>query len=45
MGGFFGLEEHGTTWGREVLAGLTTFFSMAYIIIVAPNILSQSGIE
>ena len=45
MGGFFGLEEHGTTWGREVTAGLTTFFSMAYIIIVAPNILSQSGIE
>ena len=45
MGDFFRLKEHGTTWGREVIAGLTTFFSMAYIIIVAPNILSQSGIE
>ena len=45
MGDIFRLEEHGTTWGREVTAGLTTFFSMAYIIIVAPNILSQSGIE
>ena len=45
MGDFFRLEEHGTTRGREVIAGLTTFFSMAYIIIVAPNILSQSGIE
>ncbi|TQS77540.1 MAG: guanine permease [Methanomassiliicoccales archaeon Mx-03] len=44
MGDIFRLEEHGTTWGREVTAGLTTFFSMAYIIIVAPNILSQSGI-
>ena len=45
MGDIFRLEEHGTTWGREVTAGLTTFFSMAYIIIVAPNILSLSGIE
>lgn len=45
MGDIFRLEEHGTSWGREVTAGLTTFFSMAYIIIVAPNILSQSGIE
>lgn len=45
MGDFFRLEEHGTTRGREVIAGLTTFFSMAYIIIVAPSILSQSGIE
>ena len=45
MGDIFRLEEHGTTWGREVTAGLTTFFSMAYIIIIAPNILSQSGIE
>ncbi|QHK18446.1 NCS2 family permease [Methanomassiliicoccaceae archaeon DOK] len=45
MGDIFRLEAHGTTWGREVTAGLTTFFSMAYIIIVAPNILSQSGIE
>ena len=45
MGDFFRLKEHGTTWGREVIAGLTTFFSMAYIIIVAPSILSQSGME
>ena len=45
MGDFFRLKEHGTTWSREVLAGLTTFFSMAYIIIVAPSILSQSGME
>ena len=45
MGDFFRLKEHGTTRGREVIAGLTTFFSMAYIIIVAPSILSQSGME
>lgn len=45
MGDFFHLKENGTTPGREVVAGLTTFFSMAYIIIVAPSILSGSGIE
>lgn len=45
MGDFFHLKENGTTPGREAVAGLTTFFSMAYIIIVAPSILSGSGIE
>lgn len=45
MGDFFRLKENGTTCGREVVAGLTTFFSMAYIIIVAPSILSGSGME
>ncbi len=45
MGDFFKLKEYGTTWSREAIAGITTFFSMAYIIIVAPNILSQSGME
>lgn len=45
MGDYFRLGENGTTLGRETIAGLTTFFSMAYIIIVAPSILSQSGME
>ncbi len=42
---FFKLKESGTTVGREVIAGLTTFFAMAYIIAVNPSILSQSGME
>ncbi len=42
---FFKLKENGTTFGTEVIAGLTTFFAMAYIIIVNPGLLSQAGME
>ena len=42
---FFRLKENKTTIGTEIIAGLTTFFAMAYIIIVNPNMLSQSGME
>ncbi len=42
---FFKLKENGTTVSTEILAGLTTFFAMAYIIVVNPGILSQSGME
>ncbi len=42
---FFKLKENGTTVSTEIIAGLTTFFAMAYIIIVNPSILSQSGME
>lgn len=41
---YFGLEYHGTTIRREVTAGLTTFVTMAYIIIVNPKILEAAGI-
>lgn len=41
----FKLKQNGTTVGREVVAGLTTFFAMAYIIAVNPTLLSQSGME
>ena len=41
----FKLKQNGTTAGREVIAGLTTFFAMAYIIAVNPSILSQAGME
>jgi AGZA family xanthine/uracil permease-like MFS transporter len=41
---YFGLREHGTTVGTEVLAGLTTFMVMAYIIFVNPAILSFAGV-
>ncbi|EFA22834.1 NCS2 family permease [Bifidobacterium gallicum] len=40
---FFHLKENGTTVPREVMAGLTTFFAMAYIIVVNPQILTQTG--
>ena len=37
---FFGLSRHGTNVRRELLAGLTTFLTMAYIIFVQPAVLS-----
>ena len=42
---FFKLKENGTTVSREIIAGLTTFFAMAYIIVVNPGVLSASGME
>jgi AGZA family xanthine/uracil permease-like MFS transporter len=39
----FGFAAHETTWRTEILAGLTTFITMAYIIFVNPAILSQTG--
>jgi AGZA family xanthine/uracil permease-like MFS transporter len=34
---FFGLKERGTTVRTEIVAGLTTFFAMAYIVVTNPN--------
>ena len=42
---FFKLKENGTTVGTEIIAGLTTFFAMAYIIVVNPGVLSEAGME
>jgi adenine/guanine/hypoxanthine permease len=42
---FFKLKENGTNTSTEFVAGLTTFFAMAYIIAVNPTLLSQSGME
>ena len=42
---FFRIAEAGTTKGREVRAGVTTFLTMAYIIFVNPAILSQAGMD
>ncbi len=42
---FFRLKENGTTVKREIVAGVTTFVTMAYIIALAPDILSQAGME
>lgn len=42
---FFHLKEHGTTFRREITAGLTTFAAMAYILAVNPSILSAAGMD
>jgi len=41
---YFGLEQAGTTVRREVLAGVTTFVTMSYIIAINPAILKTAGI-
>lgn len=43
MIGFFRLEDHGTSARRELRAGVTTFLTMSYIVVVNPLILSQAG--
>lgn len=42
---FFKLKEKGTTVSTEIMAGITTFMTMAYILAVNPNILSASGMD
>lgn len=42
---FFKLEEHNTNIRTEIIAGITTFFTMAYIIFVNPGILSDAGMS
>ena len=37
------MKENGTTVSTEIVAGLTTFFAMSYIIVVNPQILHQTG--
>ena len=41
----FKLSEHGTSVRTEVVAGLTTFLTMSYIIFVNPDILSTTGMD
>src|SRR5579859_4602245 len=40
---YFEFHRLGTNWRTEVLAGVTTFLTMAYIVLVNPAILAQSG--
>ena len=42
---YFELERYGTTVRTEVMAGLTTFLTMAYIAFVNPQILSEAGMD
>ena len=41
----FHLVEHGTTPRTEVLAGVTTFLTLAYILFVQPALLSSVGLD
>lgn len=42
---YFRFEEHQTNFKREILGGLTTFLSMAYILAVNPQVLSLAGVD
>ncbi|WP_458412852.1 NCS2 family permease [Schinkia sp. CFF1] len=42
---FFQFKERNTSYKKETLAGITTFLSMAYILVVNPIILSQTGMD
>lgn len=42
---YFKLKEHGTNVRTEVIAGITTFLTMAYIIFVNPQILATTGMD
>ncbi|WP_227352982.1 NCS2 family permease [Haladaptatus salinisoli] len=42
LGEYFGFEEHGTDLRTEIIAGVTTFLTMSYIVVVNPGILADS---
>ena len=42
MDRIFRLQQNHTTVGREIIAGLTTFAAMAYILVVNPSILGKA---
>ena len=44
MRSYFNFDRHGTSYRQETLAGITTFFTLSYIIIVNPAILEAAGI-
>jgi AGZA family xanthine/uracil permease-like MFS transporter len=41
---YFSFNQHKTSLSREIIAGLTTFTTMSYIVVVNPAILSSAGI-
>jgi AGZA family xanthine/uracil permease-like MFS transporter len=41
--GYFEFARLGTNWRTEILAGVTTFLTMAYIVLVNPAILAEAG--
>ena len=45
LSSFFKIQESGSTLSREFIAGLITFLSMAYIVVVNPLILADAGLD
>ena len=45
MAKFFKLKEHNTNFKTEIIAGITTFMTMAYILAVNPGILEGAGMD
>lgn len=45
LASYFEFDKHGTNAKREVMAGITTFLTMAYIIFVNPQILAAAGMD
>src|SRR6266700_5655888 len=41
---YFDFSHLGTNWRTEILAGVTTFLTMAYIVLVNPAILADAGV-
>ena len=44
-GDYFEIKARGTTVKTEIIAGVTTFLTMAYIIFVNPSILGKTGMD
>ena len=45
MNKYFEYRQHKTNFRTEVIAGVTTFLTMAYIMVVNPAILSNTGMD
>lgn len=41
----FGLKKNGSTPRAEIIGGITTFMTMAYILVVNPSIMSEAGMD
>ena len=41
----FDIQRRGSTVGREVVGGITTFMAMSYILFVQPAVLSKAGMD
>ena len=42
---YFEIRSSGSTIRTEILAGLTTFFAMSYILFINPSVLAKAGME
>lgn len=42
---FFQIEQHGSTIGREVVGGVSTFMALSYIVVVQPAVMKNAGMD